>query len=152
MKLSAKQQALVLKARKQCLELEQIQESILKKLYFDLDVEETESTSDVMFDALYANWKSDKELLNFLNKSHDRFYPNTYPTGTIITRSHPQLNFGQTVYIVHASSKTVTVNPMGDSDTYEISKELVWPSSQSDDAEGRERALEKNGCYSYIVS
>lgn len=152
MKLSAKQQTLLLKARNQCIELEKIQESILQKLYLDLDIEETECTSDVLIDVLYADWKSEKELLRFVNKQAEDFTSNSEPTGTVITRSHDLLNFGQTVFIVNEGKTHMTVNPMGEVATYTISKEFIWPTSKSEDIEGREKALEKNGCYSYIAS
>jgi hypothetical protein len=152
MKLSAKQQALILKARNQCIELEKIQESILQKLYFDLDIEETENTSDVLFDALYADWKSEKELLRYVSNRAVEFTSNSHPTGTVITRCHPSLNFGQTVFIINEGEHHMTVNPMGDIATFTVHKELIWPTSKSEDAEGKEKALEKNGCYSYIAS
>jgi hypothetical protein len=51
--------------------------------------------------------------------------------GTIITRKHPTLFFGQTVDILgfNAFSDELTIKPHGDSKKYNLNFNEVWPAS-----------------------
>ena len=51
--------------------------------------------------------------------------------GTIITRKHPTLNFGQTVDILDFNefSDELTIRPHGDSKKYNLNFNEVWPAT-----------------------
>ena len=53
-----------------------------------------------------------------------------YGYGTIITRKHPTLNFGQTVDILSFNENTdeLTIKPHGDPKKYTLHFNEVWPS------------------------
>jgi len=74
--------------------------------------------------------------------------------GTIITRKHPKLNFGQTVDIIdfREFSDMVLVKPHGDTKKYTMSFKEVWPShmTRSCSYDILNKDLEKLGEYSYI--
>jgi hypothetical protein len=74
--------------------------------------------------------------------------------GTIITRKHPTLNFGQTVDIIkwNEASDQVVIKPHGDSKTYVLNFNEVWPAhmTKSCSYDILNKDLEKLGEFDYI--
>jgi hypothetical protein len=79
---------------------------------------------------------------------------NNNENGTIITRKHPTLNYGQTVDIIGFNEFTdeLTVKPHGDSKKYNLNFNAVWPSSFTANCRYDElnKQLEMLGEFDYI--
>lgn len=77
-----------------------------------------------------------------------------YEYGTIITRKHPTLNFGQTVEIIcwREFCDMVQVRPHGDSKKYVLSFKEVWPAhmTKSCSYDILNKDLEDLGEFDYI--
>lgn len=77
-----------------------------------------------------------------------------YEYGTIITRKHPTLNFGQTVDIISWSefSDMVEIKPHGDPKKYVLTLKEVWPArmTKSCSYDILNKDLEDLGEFDYI--
>lgn len=74
--------------------------------------------------------------------------------GTIITRKHPTLFFGQTVDILgfNEFADELVIKPHGDSKKYNINYNAVWPAIGTKDCQydSLNKQLEMLGEYEYI--